>query len=137
MQNFIISINIGESGWRARQDFFGAGMNPLPKWQMLSSLTFAKRIVEPFNGSQPDTSLKQKAPEWGLLFNGAPGRIRTCDPWLRKPVLYPLSYGRLRTALLYTKLLFCVNRLDFKMWGKYYIALQPPIFYRSTMVLGN
>ena len=25
---------------------------------------------------------------------GAPGRIRTCDPWLRRPVLYPLSYGR-------------------------------------------
>lgn len=25
----------------------------------------------------------------------APGTIRTCDPRLRKPVLYPLSYGRL------------------------------------------
>ena len=25
---------------------------------------------------------------------GAPGRIRTCDPWLRRPVLYPLSHGR-------------------------------------------
>ncbi len=24
---------------------------------------------------------------------GAPGRIRTCGPWYRKPVLYPLSYG--------------------------------------------
>src|SRR5690606_33539334 len=24
---------------------------------------------------------------------GAPGRIRTCDTWSRKPVLYPLSYG--------------------------------------------
>ena len=23
----------------------------------------------------------------------APGRIRTCDSWYRKPVLYPLSYG--------------------------------------------
>jgi hypothetical protein len=21
--------------------------------------------------------------------NGAPDRIRTCDPWLRKPILYP------------------------------------------------
>lgn len=27
--------------------------------------------------------------------NGAPGRNRTCDTWLRKPVLYPLSYRRL------------------------------------------
>ncbi len=25
---------------------------------------------------------------------GAPGRIRTCDPRIRNPVLYPLSYGR-------------------------------------------
>ena len=25
--------------------------------------------------------------------HGAPGRIRTCDSWYRKPVLYPLSYG--------------------------------------------
>ena len=27
---------------------------------------------------------------------GASGRIRTCDTWYRKPVLYPLSYGGLR-----------------------------------------
>src|SRR5215471_15607153 len=26
--------------------------------------------------------------------HGAPGRIRTCNPRLRRPVLYPLSYGR-------------------------------------------
>jgi hypothetical protein len=26
---------------------------------------------------------------------GAPGADRTRDPWLRRPVLYPLSYGRL------------------------------------------
>jgi hypothetical protein len=26
---------------------------------------------------------------------GAPGRSRTCDPRLRRPVLYPLSYGRM------------------------------------------
>jgi hypothetical protein len=26
---------------------------------------------------------------------GASGRIRTCDTWYRKPVLYPLSYGGL------------------------------------------
>ena len=25
---------------------------------------------------------------------GTPGRIRTCNPRLRRPVLYPLSYGR-------------------------------------------
>jgi hypothetical protein len=27
---------------------------------------------------------------------GAPGRGRTCDPRLRRPMLYPLSYGRVR-----------------------------------------
>ena len=24
----------------------------------------------------------------------APGKIRTCGPWIRSPLLYPLSYGR-------------------------------------------
>ena len=28
--------------------------------------------------------------------NGAPGRIRTRNPWVRSPVLCPLSYGRSR-----------------------------------------
>ena|GEM_PF-4239408 len=27
------------------------------------------------------------------VLSGAPGMIRTCDTWFRKPVLYPLSYG--------------------------------------------
>ena len=26
---------------------------------------------------------------------GTPGRIRTCDPRFRRPMLYPLSYGRM------------------------------------------
>ena len=30
---------------------------------------------------------------------GAPGRIRTCDSWYRKPVLYPLSYGGIAPRL--------------------------------------
>ena len=29
----------------------------------------------------------------------APGRTRTCDPLLRKQVLYPLSYGRISLIL--------------------------------------
>jgi hypothetical protein len=28
--------------------------------------------------------------------HGTPERIRTSDTWLRRPVLYPLSYGRIR-----------------------------------------
>ena len=31
---------------------------------------------------------------------GASGRIRTCDTWYRKPVLYPLSYGGVRPRRL-------------------------------------
>ncbi len=27
--------------------------------------------------------------------SGAPGRTRTCNPWVRSPVLYPLSYRRI------------------------------------------
>ena len=42
------------------------------------------RLV-PF-GSTPTLSV------WGDI--GAPGRSRTCDPRLRRPMLYPLSYGR-------------------------------------------
>ena len=32
----------------------------------------------------------------GPCASGAPGRTRTCDPRLRRPMLYPLSYGRVR-----------------------------------------
>src|SRR4051812_24144344 len=36
----------------------------------------------------------------GFLTNfGAPGRTRTCDPRLRRAMLYPLSYGRVRRRL--------------------------------------
>ncbi len=43
--------------------------------------------------------LKKKAPRtnWGPSFVprfGAPGGIRTHNPWVRSPVLYPLSYRR-------------------------------------------
>ena len=31
---------------------------------------------------------------WWLLGVGTPDRIRTCNPWVRSPVLYPLSYRR-------------------------------------------
>lgn len=31
--------------------------------------------------------------------DGAPGADRTRDPWLRRPVLYPLSYGRIAARL--------------------------------------
>ena len=34
---------------------------------------------------------------------GAPGRSRTCDPRLRRPMLYPLSYGRQDIARLYVR----------------------------------
>ena len=30
---------------------------------------------------------------------GTPGRTRTCDPLLRRQMLYPLSYGRTKTTV--------------------------------------
>ncbi len=35
--------------------------------------------------------------------NGAPGGIRTPDTWFRRPVLYPLSYGRLILRVYQTR----------------------------------
>ena len=37
----------------------------------------------------PDTQKKERPSEDGLSFFGAPDRIRTCDPCLRRAVLYP------------------------------------------------
>ena len=34
------------------------------------------------------------------LVSGAPGRYRTCNPCLRRAVLYPLSYGRSGVQIL-------------------------------------
>ena len=45
--------------------------------------------------------------------NGAPGTNRTCDPWLRRPILYPLSYGRVEldknTGFPRGRPVFCVD----------------------------
>ena len=38
------------------------------------------------------TVLQTASPPWGLSSVCAPGRIRTCDKWIRSPLLYPLSY---------------------------------------------
>ena len=40
---------------------------------------------------------------------GAPGRNRTCDPQLRRLVLYPLSYGRRRNARHYIPSVPCAQ----------------------------
>lgn len=43
------------------------------------------------------TVLRSSSAGWMISFlTGTPDRIRTYDTWLRKPVLYPLSYGRAR-----------------------------------------
>ena len=47
---------------------------------------------------------KIKAPEIApgpdfVLDFGAPGRTRTRNPWVRSPVLYPLSYRRMGEVL--------------------------------------
>ena len=71
--------------------------------RIVLKLAFADRLVylrkEGFR--TPDFSLPFKAlgnlkgPDFK---GGAPNTIRTCDPCLRRAVLYPLSYGRLGEA---------------------------------------
>ena len=46
------------------------------------------------------------------LGNGAPGRNRTCDPRLRRPMLYPLSYGRADLIVRATRADECARFLD-------------------------
>ena len=52
------------------------------------------QVKAPFENIKPTTegALNTGRP----LPDSAPGRIRTCDQWIRSPLLYPLSYGRLR-----------------------------------------
>lgn len=46
------------------------------------------------------TVLRSSSAGWMISFlTGTPDRIRTYDTWLRKPVLYPLSYGRIRKLI--------------------------------------
>ena len=46
--------------------------------------------------SKPQKSGSRLVNESRFSFeSGAPGEIRTHNPWVRSPVLYPLSYGRL------------------------------------------
>ena len=57
-------------------------------------------------GAQATSDLAVDRGKWGisargafasgglLMVGGAPGRTRTRNPWVRSPVLYPLSYRR-------------------------------------------
>ncbi len=52
------------------------------------------RRPESQSGALP-TELRPPASRYSnACDHGAPGRIRTCNPRLRRPMLYPLSYGR-------------------------------------------
>jgi hypothetical protein len=48
--------------------------------------------------ARPDTRLEGAG--WTNSVS-APGRIRTCGTWFRKPLLYPLSYGGNAGSLAY------------------------------------
>ena len=50
-------------------------------------------------------------------FYGTPGANRTRDLWLRRPTLYPLSYGRRKTAVRI--LIFFVMRRLLSSWQSY------------------
>lgn len=50
--------------------------------------------------------MKKGPPMWETLlrFYGGPERTRTSNPWFRRPVLYPLSYGSGRTRKMTSRL---------------------------------
>ena len=41
---------------------------------------------------------------------GAPVEIRTPDPWLRRPILYPLSYRRFPITVIHYTPFMCLSR---------------------------
>ena len=45
--------------------------------------------------AQKESPLTYSQRAFLCLKSGAPGEIRTHNPWVRSPVLYPLSYGRM------------------------------------------
>ena len=51
-------------------------------------------LVLPAHGEPTDRAALERV--LSCAGSDAPGRIRTCDPRLRRPLLYPLSYGRAR-----------------------------------------
>src|SRR5262249_49991228 len=55
-------------------------------------------LAHEVTGDHPPTTIAQSAV--GRRESGAPGGIRTPDPRIRSPLLYPLSYGRLCKMLL-------------------------------------
>ena len=79
------------------------GIEPVARWLRVSCSTswandphqeeFSNISTE---GTLPPLALPHKEAdrEWPTSDDGAPGRIWTCDTWLRRPVLYPLSYRR-------------------------------------------
>lgn len=72
---------------------------PVPsRWSdQAAAVVCERRHLERFSNRSPPLSGKASRkrginPSNACL--GAPGWDRTSDPWLRRPVLYPLSYGR-------------------------------------------
>jgi hypothetical protein len=69
-------------------------------WAFLTVFV-AKHAFVFFPGLQGNAAKPGRARQkTGLIKNfGAAGRNRTCDPWLRRPILYPLSYSRIRRTV--------------------------------------
>src|SRR6478752_3282439 len=74
-------------------------MAPLPfgeRWGALGAMrivTLALALT-PVLAAAVRRKPREIAPLPRPRMTSAPGRIRTCDTWLRRPLLYPLSYGR-------------------------------------------
>ncbi len=77
------------AGLRAGVECISAG-NSLLLERVLSQWTYDIKGTAGFKGS---------AVEDGPVADGAPGRIRTRDPLLRRQPLYPLSYWGIRISV--------------------------------------
>ena len=93
----ILRCGNGASGWRG----FVRDGSERAEFRCVDTIRINKLDPNDSGFSDFTHDTGQKHP----LF-GAPGRNRTCDPWLRRPILYPLSYGRQRNCIrLYCKCL--------------------------------
>jgi cytochrome c5 len=83
------------------------------------------------HASTPIPSTLRVAGASQLLRVGAPGRSRTYDPWLRRPILYPLSYGRVEriTVNRYEKRYAVRGRKDTAsiVLCRCFVALRPSV----------
>ena len=70
-----------------------------PPTVRVASRTLANSKIQQILVRQGFAANKNATPQDGACKFGAAGGDRTHDPWLRRPILYPLSYSRTQVQL--------------------------------------